>query len=97
MPLAGLLYPPDAFEKRSIDLRCRYVVVYASEEKTKAKSGVRHQGRQWQLDMASRPCREPRDERKYVTKKRRAVPRVALFRSPRDGSKYVAKKEDGDS
>ena len=39
MPLARLLYPPDAFEKRSIDLRCRYVAVYASEEKKTAKSG----------------------------------------------------------
>ena len=56
MPLASLLYPPDAFEKRSIDLRCRYVAVYASE-KTTAKSVVRHQRRQWRLDMASRPCR----------------------------------------
>ena len=40
MPLARLLYPPDAFEKRIIDLRCRYVAVYASEEKTTAKSGA---------------------------------------------------------
>ena len=55
MPLARLIYPPDAFEKRSIDLRCRYVGVYASEEKTTAKTGVRHQWRQWQIDMASRP------------------------------------------
>ena len=52
MPLARLLYPPDAFEKRSIDLRSRYVAIY---------------------------CRSPLDERKYVTKKMREVPRVALF------------------
>ena len=46
MPLARQLYPPDAFEKRSIDLRCRYVAVHASEEKKTAKSRVNHQERQ---------------------------------------------------
>ena len=39
MPLARLPYPPDAFEKRYIDLCCRYVAVYASEEKITAKTG----------------------------------------------------------
>ena len=38
IPLAILLYPQNAFEKRSIDLRSRYVAVYASD-KTTAKSG----------------------------------------------------------
>ena len=33
MPLARLPYPPGAFEKRSIDLRCRYVEIHASEER----------------------------------------------------------------
>ena len=56
MALARLLYPPDAFEKQSIDLRSRYLTVYASEKITaKSGGGVRHQGRQWQLDMASHP------------------------------------------
>ena len=39
MPLARLLYPPDAFEKRSIDSRCRSVAVHASEETKRARSG----------------------------------------------------------
>ena len=38
-PLARLLYPPDAFEKRSIDSRCRSVAVHASEKTKTAKSG----------------------------------------------------------
>ena len=102
MPLARLLYPPDAFEKLSIDLRCRYVAVYASVEKTTAKSGDTSPreavaARHGESRVASRPCRSPGDGRKYVTKKRREVPRVPLFPSPRDGDKYVAKKEDGGS
>ena len=38
-PLARLLYPPDAFEKRSIDSRCCSGGVHASEETKTAKSG----------------------------------------------------------
>ena len=38
-PLAGLDYQSDAFEKRSIALRCRYVEVHIFKERTTAKSG----------------------------------------------------------
>ena len=79
MPLARLLYPPTAFEKTSIDLRCRYVAVHASVEKKTAKSG----GTSPREAVTATRDESPPDGRIYVTKKRRETRREWRFFDPR--------------
>ena len=86
-PLARLPYPPDPFEKRSIDLCFRCVAVYASEENTTAKSG----GTSPREAVAARHGELLPADRGMTggntSRRKRDVPRVALFRSPCDGGK----------
>ena len=37
LPLAGLLYPPDALQKRPVDFLCRSIKIDKSKEKVPAK------------------------------------------------------------